>query len=96
MYAPHNTTVASRAGVWARWYPSRQARVRARSWTSRTTPGEGLPRRFRDTAEGAVRADKVCGAPIFSPATTRHRGTRLRIPPRPRVGEQPRRPRRRV
>src|SRR6185295_12613839 len=30
-----DATVASRAGAWTRWYPSREAGLRPRSWTSR-------------------------------------------------------------
>jgi hypothetical protein len=43
------------------------------------TPGEGLPRRFRDTNDRPACSDKVCGAPIFSAATILNRGKRLAI-----------------
>src|SRR5687768_7488821 len=33
--------VTSRAGAWTRWYPSREARLRARSWTSRALLAKG-------------------------------------------------------
>src|SRR6185295_5997644 len=34
-------TVGSRAGAWTRWYPSREARLRPRSWTSRALLAKG-------------------------------------------------------
>ena len=89
-------TAGSRAGAWTRWYPSREAHLRLRCRTSRTTLGEGLPQRFRDTNDRPAHADKVCGAPIFSPATTVHRGPAAGIPPRPRAGEEPMAARRRA
>ena len=58
-----DATVGSRAGAWTRWYPSREARLRARSWTSRALLAKGLPRRFRDTNDRPACSDKVCGAP---------------------------------
>src|SRR5688572_7322177 len=61
-----DTSVASRAGAWTRWYPSREAGLRVRSWTSRTTLSEGLPRRFRDTVNRSGYADRACGAPSFA------------------------------
>jgi hypothetical protein len=69
----------SRADAWTRWYPSREARLRARSWTSRTTLSKRPPRRFRDTNDPPACSDKVCGAPVFCGATILNRGTRLRI-----------------
>ena len=52
--------VASRC-VDACGHPSREARLRARSWTSRTTLCEGLPRRFRDINDRPVSTDSSAG-----------------------------------
>ena len=56
----------SRADAWTRWYPSREARLRARSWTSRTTLSARPPRRFRDTnGPSGVRRQGVRGTHLL-------------------------------
>ncbi len=71
-------TVGSRAGAWTWWYPSREARLRPRSWTSRALLAKGcLDDSAIPTTDPAC-SDKVCGA--ASSALQRfHRGQRLGI-----------------
>ncbi len=73
-----DAAVGSRADVWTRCIPAatrlRRAQVDVADHSERRPP-----RRFRDTSDRPACADKTCGAPIFSPATTLTRGERLGI-----------------
>ena len=81
-----DATVGSRAGAWTRWYPSREAALRPRSWTSRALLAKGCLDDSAIPLPSGVRRQHVRGT-LFSAATILNRGKRLGIPPRPR-GEQ--------
>ncbi len=88
-----DATVGSRAGAWTRWYPSREARLRPRSWTSRALLAKGC---LDDSAiprlSGVLRQARA-GHPL-QPCNALDRGARLGDTPRPHVGEHHRRGRR--
>ena len=79
-------TAASRAGAWTRWYPSREAGLRPRSWTSRALLAKGclddsaIPTTVRRTPTG------TCGAPSGL-CTVRRSWLAAGDTPRPRAGE---------
>ena len=64
-----------RAGVWTGCLVGRK-HARAPAGRRRGHSEVMTPRRFRDTASDPVRADKMCGAPFCSSATSLDRGDR--------------------
>ena len=90
-----DATVASRAGAWTRWYPSREAGLRPRSWTLRALLAKGclddsaIPRLIRRSPTArAGHPLALCNDPQSWCAAG--------DTPRPRVGEQPPAARRRA